>query len=570
MSIRIHFALAVLIGTSLPAYTAAQSGPQLSSLALSTGDPSTTPNNLVSQLLDPNSDFTIWSPGITIHIKNHQVALTDDEAIGIFAGGNVPAGTSMNEAVDPNAVFSGGIGIESGVCLSTGRLSDGRPPEEPPTPWGVEGANNGVAFDVPVNPGEVSKILQEGEVLHDEDFQAVYPPETFTPGGDPAVLEFQIDVHSPGFLRVSFVFGSDEFPAWYGSFNDTFAILIKSASTPPDSPGENLATFVDAGVTKNFSLLDLVNCATIFRKNQMSPQALELNPDSLHKITNPANYYTFYDHEFGGFSAVLTRETKKPLALGRYTVKFVMEDVLDQKVDSALFLAAHSVKLFAFANGDYNCNGCVDGADYVVWRNNLGMSPATFSDGDGDADGVVDSDDYWVWRNNLGNSGMRDFRADFDRDGDVDFGDFGILSSHWQMPKCASRFEGDADGDGDVDSGDFSILAGEYGLTSCGCSCGGGGGGEMMAGNGGDSSSALETSPPENPDLNGDGAVDEKDLVELDQIVLGMDLETYTEQEAAKASENVPPEVPLPELTLVPVPDGSVPQPAPTPAISSR
>jgi Dockerin type I domain len=54
-------------------------------------------------------------------------------------------------------------------------------------------------------------------------------------------------------------------------------------------------------------------------------------------------------------------------------------------------------------SGDYNGNGKVDAADYVVWRKNLGkLSGATSSQGDGDGDGDVDSTDYNTWRSNFG------------------------------------------------------------------------------------------------------------------------------------------------------------------------
>jgi hypothetical protein len=51
--------------------------------------------------------------------------------------------------------------------------------------------------------------------------------------------------------------------------------------------------------------------------------------------------------------------------------------------------------------GDFNRNGTVDAADYVLWRRSLGQTgnglPA-----DGDGDGRVDQDDYGVWRGNFG------------------------------------------------------------------------------------------------------------------------------------------------------------------------
>jgi autotransporter-associated beta strand protein len=55
--------------------------------------------------------------------------------------------------------------------------------------------------------------------------------------------------------------------------------------------------------------------------------------------------------------------------------------------------------------GDYNANGIVDGADYVVWRKNQGLlSGGTPSKGDGDGDGDVDNADYQFWRARFGNT----------------------------------------------------------------------------------------------------------------------------------------------------------------------
>jgi hypothetical protein len=53
--------------------------------------------------------------------------------------------------------------------------------------------------------------------------------------------------------------------------------------------------------------------------------------------------------------------------------------------------------------GDYNLDGIVDAADYVVWRKTLGTPVATpFSGADGDGDSTVDNDDYGVWTARFG------------------------------------------------------------------------------------------------------------------------------------------------------------------------
>lgn len=52
--------------------------------------------------------------------------------------------------------------------------------------------------------------------------------------------------------------------------------------------------------------------------------------------------------------------------------------------------------------GDYNFNGVVDSADYVLWRKLV--NSATDLRADGNGNGVVDSADYDFWRSRIGNS----------------------------------------------------------------------------------------------------------------------------------------------------------------------
>ena len=63
--------------------------------------------------------------------------------------------------------------------------------------------------------------------------------------------------------------------------------------------------------------------------------------------------------------------------------------------------------LSAVLPGDYNGNGMVDAADYVVWRDTHGQSVADGAGADGNGNGLVDDGDYSVWRANFGNSARR-------------------------------------------------------------------------------------------------------------------------------------------------------------------
>jgi hypothetical protein len=55
--------------------------------------------------------------------------------------------------------------------------------------------------------------------------------------------------------------------------------------------------------------------------------------------------------------------------------------------------------------GDYNRNGVVDAADYVVWRKSLGQSVAAGTSADGNFDGLITAADYDVWKSHFEQTG---------------------------------------------------------------------------------------------------------------------------------------------------------------------
>jgi Dockerin type I domain len=56
--------------------------------------------------------------------------------------------------------------------------------------------------------------------------------------------------------------------------------------------------------------------------------------------------------------------------------------------------------------GDYNRDGRVDAADYILWRDTLGQSPQYSGDGaDGNVDGIINMADYNSWKANFGTIG---------------------------------------------------------------------------------------------------------------------------------------------------------------------
>jgi serralysin len=65
--------------------------------------------------------------------------------------------------------------------------------------------------------------------------------------------------------------------------------------------------------------------------------------------------------------------------------------------------------------GDYNNNGTVDLADYVLWRNSLGQTGDDLA-ADGNHNGLIDAGDYDLWRANFGRSPPRTSQATLSKD----------------------------------------------------------------------------------------------------------------------------------------------------------
>jgi hypothetical protein len=63
------------------------------------------------------------------------------------------------------------------------------------------------------------------------------------------------------------------------------------------------------------------------------------------------------------------------------------------------------VTLIAPLAGDYNNNGTVDAADYIVWRNTVGQIGANLA-ADGNGNRQVDDGDYSVWRASFGRTSI--------------------------------------------------------------------------------------------------------------------------------------------------------------------
>src|SRR4051812_21665961 len=72
-----------------------------------------------------------------------------------------------------------------------------------------------------------------------------------------------------------------------------------------------------------------------------------------------------------------------------YTMRFTSDTVVASPVDLAVAGSATVLR-----NGDYDTDGDVDAADYVLWRKTLNQFVPSGSGADGNKDGIIDQPDY--------------------------------------------------------------------------------------------------------------------------------------------------------------------------------
>lgn len=96
------------------------------------------------------------------------------------------------------------------------------------------------------------------------------------------------------------------------------------------------------------------------------------------------------------------------LADGDYFLEVVIDpyervDEIDDSNNSTELLVNLEIPAPNIHPGDYNDDGVVDAADYVVWRNTLGTTGLPLGTAaDGNGNGEVDAQDYLVWRDHFG------------------------------------------------------------------------------------------------------------------------------------------------------------------------
>lgn len=179
-----------------------------------------------------------------------------------------------------------------------------------------------------------------------------------------------------------------------------------------DSEGTNQFDFSFRGSQQQFAIQNHVDTGgddvaapgfapitTYLFVGKISSNGAEANTIQAALFANGANVGNFADASFpwaltangsNGFNPTITQLQFTSLFEASYTISNLWVGT------AADFFAAPSA-----AAGDFNGNGIVDTADYLIWRKTLGQTGHQLA-ADANGNGRIDDDDYAIWRSNFG------------------------------------------------------------------------------------------------------------------------------------------------------------------------
>lgn len=210
----------------------------------------------------------------------------------IVGNGVTITSISLNCPNEAYGLFDGAqtnIGLNKGILLTTGSINEANGPNNSDS----RGVNNGTAGD--------------------NQLDVLSGASTF----DGCILEMDL-IPSCDTLRISYVFGSEEYPEFVGKeFNDVFAFFI---SGPGITGSENVATLPNSDI--------------------------EVSVNSVNAGTNN-QYYVNNDNgntiQYDGFTTVLEgKAVVQPCE--KYHLKLAIADVVDGIYESGVFIEGNSVK----------------------------------------------------------------------------------------------------------------------------------------------------------------------------------------------------------------------------------
>ncbi|HVE65231.1 MAG TPA: choice-of-anchor L domain-containing protein, partial [Thermoanaerobaculia bacterium] len=199
-----------------------------------------------------------------------------------YTGANIAAGTFSGGLAD-------GLGIDSGVMLTSGNVANG------------------------IGPNDEDGATTCNELPGDPALDAILAGETTTE--DATVLEFDF-VPATNTVSFRYVFASEEYNEFVNSINDIFAFFID---------GQNVALIPGTSTPVSINTVNLGVNSNFYRNNDPSDLGI------------PTPFAT----QFDGFTTVLTATATLTPNVSHH-IKLVIADASDCVLDSAVFLQAGS------------------------------------------------------------------------------------------------------------------------------------------------------------------------------------------------------------------------------------
>ncbi len=216
------------------------------------------------------------------------------------------------------------VGIPSGILLTSGSVGNA------PGPNNTSAASTGLGAPGDPDLDDIPGVLGTN---------------------DACVLEFDFTATSDT-IRFNYVFGSEEYLEYVGSFNDVFAFYI---SGPGIVGAENMALIPGTATTVSINNVN----------NVTNSEYYVINGDGFTPPYNTDDYYIQYD----GFTTVL--EAKHSVfPCETYHLKMAIADDLDEALDSGVFIEAGSLTSPG-VTVEYNTD--IEGYPYIIEGCNEGM-----------------------------------------------------------------------------------------------------------------------------------------------------------------------------------------------------
>jgi hypothetical protein len=202
-------------------------------------------------------------------------------------------------------------------------------------------------------------------------------------------------------------------PATSGATTGSFNVLVRAGTA--DLPKLISSFNVDFSVANTLVKLGPAKIPTV--NPLLSDPGTPQNPLFVDFSANDQNIRVGHDaplnqdQPLGDGKALVTVPFSVPAGLtGTFPLSFgdPLRNVLVDNVGNALPLNLTDVGQISVVAtpvgvpADYNSNGTVDAADYVVWRNNLGSSITLPNEVSGSSPGIVTQADYDAWRVRFG------------------------------------------------------------------------------------------------------------------------------------------------------------------------